>query len=243
MKMNSRILGGVAAVALLQFATTGALALGGTLSSLDRTAGYYSGNGGEFTIKGSGLDLSGYTSDTSLTSDGFQTFCLETDEFTFSGSGDYYVNDRAVNGGANIPLVGFDRLSKGVAWLYSLFAKGELDDYGYDYAAGSGREGTAWELQRAIWMLEGEIGWDGDNDFLEDAALALTLDQAGLQANAATGEYGVYVLNITKDGEVAQDQLYYNPNGLLVPEGGLSLVLLGMSLSGLALLRRRYQAA
>jgi len=245
MKINSRILGGVAAVALLQFATSNAFALGGTLSSLTRTAGgYYSGNGGEFTITGSGLDLSGYVggaNGTSLTSDSFQTFCIETDEHTFSGSGDYYVNDRAVNGGSNIPGPGFDKLSVGTAWLYSQFAQALWSSY--TYTAGAGRVTSAGDLQNAFWMLEGEIPWVGSNPFLVVVLAALLTDQTGAQSNAATGEYGVYALNITKDGAVAQDQLYYNPNGLLVPDGGLSLVLLGMSLSGLALLRRRYQAA
>jgi hypothetical protein len=56
-------------------------------------------------------------------------------------------------------------------------------------------------------------------------------------ANGVAG-FGVYVLNNFEGEKFRQDQLYYNPNGERVPDGGANLILLGLALSGLSAFRR-----
>jgi hypothetical protein len=53
---------------------------------------------------------------------------------------------------------------------------------------------------------------------------------------ASFGEYGVYVLNLTSGTTNNQDQL------ILVPDGGLTVMLLGLGVGGLALISRKFKA-
>lgn len=217
--------------------TTGPLPTG-----ITRTSGYYTGNGGEFTIGGSGLVLSGYVagaSGTSLNSGAFETFCLETDEYTFGNAGSYLVNDKALLGGYNTN--DGDVLSKGAAWLYAQFASKtwEAGTPVYNYTPGSDRNASAGLLQNAIWYLENE------NTGSSNAFVTAAETEFGSLANArldnAAGGYGVYVLNTFSKTDLtgyAQDQLYYNPTGLKTPDGGTTLMLLGVALGGISFVRR-----
>ena len=88
-------------------------------------------------------------------------------------------------------------------------------------------------------MLEDEIAW-GPNLYVTAAGLALFgggWTQAQLQGNSG-GAYGVFVLNLYNfNGEPKQDML-----GCPAPEGGMTIALFGMMLSGLGLLSRRIRA-
>lgn len=173
---------------------------------------------------------------------GFQTFCLEYSEsISLNTTYNYTVSTAAYAGGGGAsgsPLN--DPISIGTAYLYSLFATGGLAPFGYDYANGSNngtrREASAAQLQNAFWYLENErslaeIG--GSNAFVTLAINQFGGTLAGARADN-NNAYGVRVLNLTTNlGGLKQSQLVY------VPDGGATLVLLGLGLSGLALLRRK----
>jgi hypothetical protein len=155
----------------------------------------------------------------------FQSFCLETDEWLYSGVSNAQISLTAHNGGANTDSG--DALSIGTAWLYSQFATGKL-----------GTVNNA-QLQFAIWALEDELNaskynyGDGSNIYLTDV-ISQFQGFAAAQANSS-GEYGVFVLNLTSNtGEFRQDQLVYTPT----PIPG-ALLLLGSGLIGLVGIRRR----
>ena len=242
MKHMNKYLGGLASVALLQLAGSSALALpSGSFDKLVEVAGYSTYPGGEFTLSfdATPLDTTYYDPSTKnqFDSPSFQTFCIEHLEYT-TQQGLYQVNTKAVMGG-NPP--NGDVISAGTAWLYSQFASKNLGDY--DYTPGSGREVDAGILQNAIWYLEGEISLavPANNKFLADL-----VSEGGFSSIAsakatdnADGGYGVWVVNITtKASALGQDQLYYN-KGLDIPDGGLTVMLLGLGLTGLSLIRRK----
>jgi hypothetical protein len=209
--------------------------------TVTRVSGYYSGIGGEFTILGSPwANPVHYSSDTLVTlgnQTGFQTFCIEYNEH-ISGTRWAELNTKAINGGVGGGSP--DPLSIGAAWLYKQFAEGNLD--GYDYAPGSGREASAAALQATLWWLEDEIAGQPDNSFT-----SLVLAQFGNAAAAkadydpSTAGFQVRVINmwgVDANGNIdytkrKQDMLVY-----LVPDGGMTLVLLGCGLLGLAAVRR-----
>ena len=179
-------------------------------------------NGGEFIIKENGTVI-------------HNTFCLERYE-TFSygqeliikGISDYAT---AGGGGAFIDSDGIskDYLSAETMYLYYHFFIGDLQYYDYNDAAL--REEDANELQRAIWMLEGEISVAG-NYFID----LVELVKANPTSNWTAGIDSVKVLNLFKaDGSNAQDQL------TVVPEPG-ALLSLGLVLLGLGgITRRRFK--
>lgn len=208
---------------------------------------YRTGQGGEFSF--SPLQVSSiknlignYSSDAIITINGktyYQTFCIEHNEII--NKGDYYASiaPYAINGGVGGATDNKDAISIGTAYLYSQFARGTLD--GYNYIPGSGRQTSAGKLQEAFWWLENEISLvsPGNNEFILQAWNALYLgqkfDDTLLRADS-DGAYGVRALNIWNDKydptEPDQTQL------TLVPEPG-TLLMIGASLMGLALIRRR----
>jgi hypothetical protein len=150
-----------------------------------------------------------------------------------------------------------DQISVGTAWLYSHFAQGTLNvppvsGFGdYFSAVNPTRANEALKLQQAIWKLEGE---DNTATTANNAYYAAAVNQFGgveanAQANASAGYLGVYVLNNWKtaaarnlwvssgtitESAKAQDFLYFR-----VPDGGATILLLGVALAGLGALRRR----
>lgn len=205
--------------------------------TINRVAGHYSGNAGEFTIFGTGFEAN-YASDATASIGGvlgFQSFCLEIDEFVTSGASyDATIDTEAIMGGAGGGSP--DPLGRGTAWLYQQFATGQLE--GYNYAVGSGRVNSARLLQDAIYYLEDEItAIPSANPFLslvelQYGSLALAKETASL---SELNQLGVRVLNLTANGVHHQSQLVY----VGVPDGGLTLGMLGIALAGLGGMRRR----
>jgi hypothetical protein len=176
----------------------------------------------------------------------FWTFCLESQEYFQSGK--RYDAELSPDG-ATVP--GNDKISLGTAYLYELFAQGTLDAAlaGFSYTNVS--NGGA-RLQKMIWWLEGESGGVLDSGL---AGLLTTQYGSALNAKADYSGSAVKVLNLTKytgtlgntdglAGTHRQDQLVYfgNPQPIIpprpVPDGGTSLLLLGLSLGGLGLGKR-----
>ena len=192
---------------------------------------YSSGAGGEFTATTSANGV-------------FNTFCLEYGEHFYPGrTYTYSISDRAIQGGPNTQpgaVPGEDIISVGTAWLYRQFAQHTLANY----FTGT-EQANAGLLQNTIWWLEDERTDPGNSNPFRAAVYAAF-------ANPKIDFTGsdVRVMNITDptraDGLATiyrQDQLIYTG----VPDGGNSLVLLGMALAGLAFipagLRRRASPA
>jgi len=247
---------------------------------------YRDGVGGEFNVRPSdqgGAQLLGVLSDQYTTVNGtdfpsadgtrlnvgfggvvgFQTFCLEYNEY-FTLGGEYHAAistaaERGGLGGQTSP--NSDPLSAGSGYLYTLFATGSLT--GYTYTDGSGPEAdgqraqSAEKLQKAFWYLENEMAFDAAgglaNPFLLTALTKFgnpysdfyaTRDAARADNN---GAYDVMVLNIWTEN-ASGDVTQYNQSQLImvsppttrkVPDGGATLMLLGLGLSGVAWLRRK----
>lgn len=186
----------------------------------------------------------------------FESFCLEYNEYLEQGR--LYsatVGLGAVAGGVGGVVNGQDLISRGTAWLYSQFARGTLTDYiytplgngpttGYD-----GRKDSAKQLQEAIWHLEDEINLSeigkANNLFLQQVSAKFgDLDSAA--ADSRPYEYGVAVLNLKADVAGENYHPYYYGRSLnvqsqliYVPDGGTTLLLLGMGMGGLAMVSRR----
>jgi hypothetical protein len=215
---------------------------------------WQTGQGGEFTLTpsttptslnplGVTLDYAGVTRNIGQ-SGSFQTFCIEENEYIYpyNRPAQGTLSDAAIYGGVGgrvgSPGNTYDPLSVGTAWLYKQFAEGTLD--GYDYTTVDGRHASASQLQQAIWWLEEEVNLDhpAQNIFAAQV-LAIYGGEVGARANNvdSTGhrQIGVMVLNLTYDDgqSVGQDQL------VSIPDGGMTLMLLGLGFSGLAVIRRK----
>jgi len=222
------------------YAGTAYLSQTGNVGGID----YSVGSGGEYTVSSSSLLITDYTSQTSGikgSANSFQSFCLERREYTSPAPvavvvsttfGDGSPGSKAVSGGSTL---GYDDLSVETAYLYTHFATGTLSNY--DYANASSRAASAYSLQQAIWLLEGESTATSDAQALAWIAEATAAKNSG----AFTDIGAVKVLNIyglNADGSIdwatkLQDQLY------LVPVPGATLLgLLGLGVAGMKLRKR-----
>ncbi|HWB01679.1 MAG TPA: hypothetical protein VG796_01565 [Verrucomicrobiales bacterium] len=202
---------------------------------------WQSGQGGEFYIEPTSGPLTNASYSNLTRNQGvpgsFQTFCLEVREDLLTPVS-YVVNDEAVAGGNNFPPSsagndGGDLLSRATSWLYSQFAQGLLA--GYDYSNSVSRKASAHLLQDAIWFFEHEIILTAAAQ-LANPYVVLGLANGGF-ANAAPGQNGVYALNLDQSRTHSQDVLYFD-DGRRVPDGGASIMLLGVALGGLGIARR-----
>ncbi len=170
----------------------------------------------------------------------FLTFCVELNEHFYLGHQySYKLSDAAIRGGTATS----DPLSQGSAWLYLQFRSGALDP-----AYSANHNVNAGQLQQAIWALEDEVTYaaagGAGNTYIamvesEFGTFAdAQLDYAGNQVrvinvydpNNSDGLGGVYDANL--GGYLRQDLIG------VVPDGGLTAMLLGMGMLSLAWVRR-----
>lgn len=267
--MCQRMIGCVVIVvsATVAFAGHGAGYSGGQAQYDQVKTGTYAfsaGSGGEFRLRNAGTgmtlstaayanvakDLKTSGPDTNW-SGSFQTFCIESDEGLREPM-DLWVSTENVdestgipngpgshawNGGANTNKG--DNLGTKTAYLYYLFATGQMSSYGYNYTQGSNRARSAAVLQRVLWILESEGGSSLNVSF---GGISLTATEQNLAnswltlANNANGSlYGVHVLQTyALTGGRSQDQLYLT--AVPVP-GAVALAVVG--LAGVRILRRK----
>jgi hypothetical protein len=217
--------GSVAAVSLF-VSNASANTMVGTLGYGSR----HSGDGGEFNFASADFSpgAMGYSSST-IFNGGFETFCVEGNEY-FSPGGTYYYSISSAANSGGISGGHPDPLSQGTAWLYLNFAKGTLA--GYDYSIGAGGNASAAALQSTIWWLEGEAA-DPTNSNPFRAAVDAYF--GGTEMNDNNGLFGVAVLNIWGN---SQHTLYGQDQLMLVPDGGATVILLGLGLLGVGLTSR-----
>ena len=138
---------------LIPFTIIASVALFGPMASAD-TMQVTMNNGNRQTSPGGEFNASspdfvpakmGYAPEATFhaagaTNTGFETFCLETNEFINIGSTYYYgISQAAINGGVGGPHP--DPISQGTAWLYLQFATHNLSMY--NYSTGSGGNQSA----------------------------------------------------------------------------------------------------
>ncbi len=213
---------------------------------------YHYNDGGEFQAK-----IVSTTSGTPLSSP-FYTFCVEiTDEFSPGGMYYYHTASSSQGNPGTIPL------SNATEWLYSQFQlainnSSAVSSYFPDYVSSDSYVASAHagELQAAIWYFQGGqvngngafagqqtingIAYDFDNGSGSNpfylAALAEFGDLATAQAAYSGNAVQVLVLGTSAGAYNSQDQLVLMPS---VPDGGLTIGLLGGALVGLQALRRK----
>jgi len=193
----------------------------------------HSGNGGEFNASSADFapGTMGYNAAKTIYNGGFETFCLETNEYFNPGSTyNYGISQGAIHGG--ISGGDPDLISRGTAWLYLQFAHGTL--FGYDYHLNASGDASAAALQATIWYLEGEGGT------ANSAFLSLVQSHVSNYTADNNGFYGVGALNLwDANGNPAQDQLILTRG---VPDGGTTVMLLGAALGVLGMARRFLKA-
>ncbi len=218
-----------ALVGLMGVATAMAIPTSGTITAWQGAASY--SDGGEFTAQ--------VTGDPNT----FQTFCIEIFNTFSPGTGYSYVLQQDTHGTPSDAQPPASPLKLGTAWLFNQFVTGGLADDGYNHTPEA-----AGELQAALWYFQSQ-GRNPNGAFDKwgngtpgpgygfDSYTALAIQALGGVDNAfapSAGEYGVAVIHL--DG--GQDWLANVPGGN-VPDGGLTITLLGMALAGLGIARQK----
>jgi len=220
-------------------ASTSITALADTISIPLGFGPYQYNYGGEITATLSS-GVSGYVPGVTsgfVNSGSFQTFCVEFSESLVVGT------FTAIP--ANMTTMTGFTLNKGTAWLYEQFAAGTLSGYNYGPDA-TIRKVSANALQQEIWHLMGnQAAANSIFDPIVDAA-ALAGNWNKLDAN--TTEFSdTRLLNMWVVGQVGQSagarqDLLFIPGFFNdtpgVPDGGLTLALLGMGLTSVGFVSR-----
>ena len=180
---------------------------------------YYSGNGGEFTLRSDGglgllLSNSAYaetTRDQGGYDKSFQTFCIERTEYVRQPMGIMVSTSWTPNSdgsSSQIPQWGADPLEPAshailggmafgddlnpqTAYLYTQFATGVLSSYDY---TGDDRDESAGYLQSAIWFLEGEIGTVAGQaaTWIQEGVDAANLAYGGFNPNSTSSFFNTW---------------------------------------------------
>jgi hypothetical protein len=214
---------------------------GAVIVTVDQVAGYNAGDG-EFNVSpttGSGYGAADLYNN-NFGAVGFGTFCVDRG-VSINVPGQY--NATVISSGID-PDNG-NQISLGTAWLYSQFARGTLAGSGYNYTSGAGRVNSAYELQLAIWILEGQYSLGsiipGSDPFINAVIAQFGSLVAAEADNNLT--YGVAVLGLEYlDANGRPTGVRAQPMLTLLPDGGSVLILLGMGLSGLALFARKFRS-
>ena len=214
---------------------------GAIIVTVDKVNGYTGGDG-EFNVSPPNGLGSGYAAvdlyKNSFGNIGFGTFCINRSVY-INVPGQY--NATVIPSGID-PNNG-NQISLGTAWLFLQFAGGTLP--GYNYTPGAGRSGSAFQLQLAIWILEGQYPIasivPGSDPFLNAAIAAFGGTLVGAEADN-NGAYSVGVLGLTTINPDGSPGAQVQPMLTLLPDGGSVLILLGMGLSGLAVFARKFRA-
>lgn len=214
-------------------------AIAGPTAQFLNYTGPHGNNGGQFTIRITGLSDLGIAD-----GDTIQSFCLEKDEYINVPSPEYplFINVGAVSGGVGgQESTDFDPLSSSTAWLYSNFIEGELDKVveGYSYTTNT----SAVALQNAIWTLENEITTTFATGSVTDNLIQAAINSGWVDLGKVRvlNLYGSYS-EANGFGNWKQDQLVYlssipdpnpnpSPNPVPVPGafllGGIGTVCVG----------------
>ncbi|SPE58837.1 conserved hypothetical protein [Verrucomicrobia bacterium] len=181
----------------------------------------------------------------------FQTFCVEGSEYIYQNrTYDVTLQQSSLYGG----LLGPKALTVGAALLYYDFAKGlftgagGVPSYNYLNTAG-GRTGDAGKLQDAIWWLMGGQesqtynsvntyehwinGLLGVHAFDANSSLAHPIDVSVLSLWEHGGAYTT--AGADQDQLILTGNQGYSP----VPDGGTTVALLGLAMSGLGFFSRK----
>ncbi len=215
----------LSAVCLFLMITTSSLMATPTLK-IDQGL-YQSGSGGEFAatvLNGTASLDDGY---------GFQTFCLEKNEYLSNYGSTYYfqVNTAAVAGGSGGPSP--DPLDSRTAWLYNEFTKGttgalsSLYDFGGTVNA---RTSDAGQLQNALWYLEGEL--TSLNSTSEAQQYVNMANASDWYAEGTIGDIRVLNLYRMSDGANVQDVIVKTTPAAVPAPGALLLSAMGTTIVG-----------
>jgi hypothetical protein len=215
--------------------------------TLDEVPGYNGAGGGEFTAYTTSVNYNGNYNSEALLNGGFQTFCIETGvEFSPGTTYNYTlgnVSQPLTGGGTGSGLA----LSAGAAWLYYEFGTGNLNQFVYSGFTGPNSQRMQEDnlLQAAIWAFQGgqtyninpypgyTVPTTANNVYYAEAIAALGGLASADSAYAGTSVQILQMWSNSDDTGAAQNQL------VLVPDGGMTVALLGGSLVGLQSLRRK----
>lgn len=227
-------------LSLLVAASTSITSLADTLTVVPGYGPYQTGGGGEMTVV-LNTPVSGYVPGVTsgfVLGGSFQTFCLEFNESLVNGTYTAIPTTTTLYNGANVQTP----LNRGTAWLYEQFAAGTLAGYDYADATPAGRKGSAAALQNEIWYLMGNQGPANPTfDALVNANVTNpggALDPNDL-AFSPVRLLNVWDINLVGQREGAKQDVLFIPGVPGVPDGGLTLALLGMGLTGIGFISRR----
>lgn len=223
-----------------------ATAMAGQIQTAPAYGPFNVGTGGEFSIKITkplGVQLGNYDAETkrfwdenpaNRTDGTFQSFCIERGielrpNTVYDATVSQSITTVAPNGNTSLTLA--------TAWLYMKFATGTLPGYPYTPYAARTLANGAGDLQNALWTLMGFVAPASPYVAVANAAVTLLGLTPG---DANNGYFPVAVLNLTQAGDNGgrldrQDILILTG----VPDGGLTLSLLGMGLASLGFFSRR----